>query len=189
MVSADSAMVTLSMRSQALPRHDGEQLGEAGADAGAEHASTPPCSASLVDRRAVDAEIVAGDERCRGHDVHARRQDADHLVDVEPHRVVDDAIRFQRQQRVDVVGGQRCRSGRSPQQLADVAADLVRPTRRNNPPVRGRDARQSPGRNSSRRCRSSTGQPDTWSMTSEPHSVFSARVVRARPIAAHRTAR
>ena len=34
-----------------------------------------------------------------------RRQDADQLVDVDPHRVVDDDVGFEREQRVDVVGG------------------------------------------------------------------------------------
>jgi hypothetical protein len=33
------------------------------------------------------------------------RQDADQLVDVDPHRVVDDDVGFEREQRVDVVGG------------------------------------------------------------------------------------
>ena len=105
-------------------RHDGQQLGEARADAGSEHrrAAAP---ARLEDPVAIGAQVVARDERRRRHDVHARRQDAHQLVDVEPHRVVDDAVRLQREQRVDVVGGgdaQRVDAA----QLSDVAADLVR---------------------------------------------------------------
>ncbi len=51
-------------------------------------------------------------------------EDAHQLVDVDPHRVVDDDVGFQREQRVDVVGGgdaERLDAG----QLADVAAGLV----------------------------------------------------------------
>jgi hypothetical protein len=67
----------------------------------------------------------SGDERRRGHHVDAGRQDADQLVDVDPHRVVDNAIRLQREQGVDVVGGghaQRCDAD----QLAGVAAGFLR---------------------------------------------------------------
>jgi hypothetical protein len=50
--------------------------------------------------------------------------DAHQLVGVNPHRVVDDAVRFEREQRVDVV---RCSDTqrRHPTQLANVAADFV----------------------------------------------------------------
>ena len=68
---------------------------------------------------------MAGDKRCRGDDIHAGRRDADQLVDVVPHRVVDHAVGFERQQRVDVVGrGDAERL--DPDELTDVAAGLVR---------------------------------------------------------------
>ena len=57
-------------------------------------------------------------------DVDAGREDAHQLVDVEPHRVVDDAVGPQREQRVDVVGG-RDADGLDADELADVLADLV----------------------------------------------------------------
>ena len=57
-------------------------------------------------------------------DVDAGLEDADELVGVGPHRVVDDAVGLQRQQGVDVVGGGDA-DGVDAAQLADVAADLV----------------------------------------------------------------
>jgi hypothetical protein len=105
-------------------RHDRQQFGEAGAHAGAEHRRTAG-PARLEDALAALAEVVAGDKRCRGDDIHAGRQDADQLVDVVPHRVVDHAVGFERQQRVDVVGrGDAERL--DPDELTDVAAGLVR---------------------------------------------------------------
>ena len=118
MVSAASAIVTLSTRSQMLADDDGQQLGEARADPGAEHRRAAAL-ARLDDPVAAGAQVVSGDERRGGHDVDARRQDAHQLVDVEPHRVVDDAVGLQRQQRVDVVGGGDAERVDSAQ-LADV---------------------------------------------------------------------
>ena len=85
----------------------------------------PPLLARVDDPVAAVTLVVAGDERRRRHDVHARRQDAHQLVDVDPHRVVDDAVGLQREQRVDVVGGGHAER-LDAAQLADVAADLVR---------------------------------------------------------------
>ena len=84
----------------------------------------PPClhASSIWSRPS--PEVVPGDERRGRHDVHARRQDAHEFVDVDPHRVVDDAVRFQREQRVDVVGG-RDAQRLDAAQFADVAAGLV----------------------------------------------------------------
>ena len=65
--------------------------------------------------------VVPGDERRRRD---AGFQDAHQFVDVDPHRVVDDDVRLQRQQRVDVVGGgdaERLDTA----ELTDLAADLV----------------------------------------------------------------
>ena len=57
-------------------------------------------------------------------DVDARLEDADELVDRRPHRVVDDAVGLQREQRVDVVGGGDA-DRVDADELADVDADLV----------------------------------------------------------------
>src|SRR4029078_1763115 len=102
-------------------RHDREQLGESWADAGTEHRrATAP--ARRLDPVAIGAEVVAGEERGVGDDVHAGAEDAFQLGDVVPHRVVDDAVRGEGEQRVDVVGGgdgQR----RDPAQLAGLTTD------------------------------------------------------------------
>lgn len=66
----------------------------------------------------------AVDEGSRRHDVGAGLEDADHLVHVEPHRVVDDAIGLEGQQRVDVIRG-REPDRRESAQFADVLARLV----------------------------------------------------------------
>ena len=103
--------------------NDGQQLGEAGADARAEHGRAAEL-AGLDDAVAIGAQVVPGDERGGRHHVHARRQDAHQLVDVHPHRGVDDAVRFQRQQRVDVARGCQAQLVDAAQ-LAHIAADLV----------------------------------------------------------------
>ena len=64
------------------------------------------------------------DELGRGDDVDAGAENADQYVDVGEHRVVDDAVRLQGQQRVGVVGG--CHAQRfDAAELADVLAHLV----------------------------------------------------------------
>ena len=90
------------------------------------------------DAVATVAERVAGDERGGRHDVDARLEDAHHLVDVGPLGVVDDAVGLEREQRVDVVGGEDPER-LDPAQLTHVAPDLVgRPTRNTRPaPARG----------------------------------------------------
>ena len=105
-------------------RDDGQLVDVARADAGAEHGRAA-LLAGLGDPVAAVALVVAGDERRRRDDVHARRQDADEFVDVDPHRVVDDDVGLQGQQRVDVVGG-RDAQRLDAAQFADVEADLVR---------------------------------------------------------------
>ena len=91
-------------------RHDGEQLHEAGADARPEHRRSPAFACGH-DSVPVATERVAGDEGGRAHDVDARLEDADELVDVAPHGVVHDAVGLQGEQgaavrpgRHDVVG-------------------------------------------------------------------------------------
>ena len=123
MVSAASLTVILSTRSQMPAGHDGQLVDVAGADPGAEHRRAAP-RARLGDLVAAVALVVAGDERRRRDDVDARRQDADELVDVDPHRVVDDDVGLQGQQGVDVVGGGDAERFDAAQ-FADVAADLV----------------------------------------------------------------
>ncbi len=104
-----------------------------------------------------------------GHDVHARRQDAHQLVDVDPHRVVDDAVGLQREQRVDVVGGGRrravrCRTARRRRGRPCPA------TRRSSRRARGRVRRRSPRPSSFRRCPSSTGRPGKgWCLALAQH--------------------
>jgi hypothetical protein len=105
-------------------RHDGQQFGEAGADAGSEDRRAA-LLAGFDDPVAALAEVGSGDERRRRHHVDARRQDADQLVDVDPHGVVDHAVRLEGEQRVDVVGGGDAQRGYA-DQLAGVAADLLR---------------------------------------------------------------
>ena len=85
----------------------------------------PPRPARLGDAVPAGTLVVSGDERRRRNHVDARRQDAHQLVDVDPHRVVDHAIRLQREQRVDVIGGGDTERFDAAQ-LADIAADLVR---------------------------------------------------------------
>ena len=104
-------------------RDDGQQLGESGADAGTEHRRAA-LLARLFDAVAPFAQVAAGDERRGRHHVHPRGKDAHQFVDVDPHRVVDDAVGLQRQQRVDVVGGFDA-EWFDADQLADVAAGLV----------------------------------------------------------------
>ena len=70
------------------------------------------------------AERVAGDERRGRHDVDPGLEDPHHVVDVGPLRVVDDAVGLQREQRVDVVGGEDPERFDAAQ-LADVTPDLV----------------------------------------------------------------
>ena len=125
--------------------------------------------AGLEDPVAAVAQVVPGDERRRRHHVDARGQDADQLVDVDPHRVVDHAVRFQREQRVDVIGGddtQRCDAA----QLAGVAADLLRRPGITPHEFKSRGWRRSPAPSSCRHCRSSTGRPDKESV-GHSHSV------------------
>ena len=67
---------------------------------------------------------MPGDERRGGDDVDPRLEDANKFVDVDPHRVIDDDVGLQGEQRVDVIGGldaQRRDAG----EFADVAAGLV----------------------------------------------------------------
>jgi hypothetical protein len=81
--------------------------------------------AGVEDPVAAVAQVSPGDERRRGHHVDAGRQDADQLVDVDPHRVVDNAIRLECKQGFDVVGGGDAQ-WRNADQLAGVAAGLLR---------------------------------------------------------------
>ena len=103
--------------------HDAEQLGEPGIDPRAEERRAASL-ARLDQSLAIRAQPPAVDERRRGDDVDAGFEDPHELVDRRPHGVVDDAVRAQREQRVDVVGGghaQRIQAA----QLTDVASDLV----------------------------------------------------------------
>ena len=118
-----------------------EQLGEAGVDAGAEHRRAAAL-ARVDDAIAIGAEAAAVDERGRADDVDARFEDAHELVDVRPHRVVDDAVGLQREQRVDVVGGGDARRHR----CRTAHRRRVRPCRattRSSRRARARDARRS----------------------------------------------
>jgi len=90
------------------PRFPQQELREVHAQRGiATEAWAPLGQGALLTHPSVAAvaEVAPGDEgRGRDH-VDAGGQDADQLVDVEPHRVVDHAVRFQGEQRVDVIGG------------------------------------------------------------------------------------
>ena len=102
---------------------DGERVDEARIDAAAEHRA-PTASARVFDRVSTVTERVTGDERRGRHDVDARFEDAHHLVDIGPLGVVHDAVGLERQQRVDVVGGEDAER-LDPAELTDVAPDLV----------------------------------------------------------------
>src|SRR5690606_38581413 len=84
--------------------HDGEQLGEARADAGTEQRRAAAL-AGVGQLVAAVAEVASGDEGRRRNHVDARLQDPHKLVDVDPHRVVDDDVGLEGEQGVDVVGG------------------------------------------------------------------------------------
>ena len=104
-------------------QHHRQQLGPTGVDARAEDRR----AAALARLREPPATVpltVTGDERGGAHEVGAGLEDARHLVDVHPHRVVDHAVRLQREQRVDVVGGGDADRVESAE-LAHVRADLV----------------------------------------------------------------
>ena len=123
MVSAASLTVTLSTRSQMLVDTIASSSAKPGLTPEPNMVEPPRSHASTIRSRsgprlcpvmnaAVDTTLTPADE------------DAHQLVGVRPHRVVDDAVRRQGEQRVDVVGGddpQRVDAA----QLADVAADLV----------------------------------------------------------------
>lgn len=79
----------------------------------------------LVDPATAVAEVVSGNERGRRHHVGAGRQDPDELIDVDPHGVVDDTVRFQREQRVDIIGSRHA-DRRDAGEVTGVAADLLR---------------------------------------------------------------
>ena len=124
MVSAASLTVTLSTRLHTIA----DTMANSSAKPGLTpdpNIVEPPFSQASTIRSRPSPRLCPGDERRRGHHVDARRQNADQLVDVDPHRVVDNAIRLQREQGVDVVGGgdpQR----RDADQLAGVAAGFLR---------------------------------------------------------------
>ena len=104
-------------------RHDRQELDEPGADAGPEHRGPAPLAGG-GDPVTVAAQRVAGDEGRGADDVDAGFEDAHELVDVPPHGVVHDAVGFQGQQGVDVVGGGHAHRVDAAQ-LADVSSDLV----------------------------------------------------------------
>ena len=71
------------------------------------------------------AVAVPGEHVHGGDDVGARLEDPLEVVEVRPVGHVRDAVRLQRQQRLDVVGG-RDPERLDPAQLAHVAPDLLR---------------------------------------------------------------
>ncbi len=85
----------------------------------------PPSSHALGDAFASVAEPVAGDELGCGDDVDARFQNANQMVDVGEHLVVDHAVGFESDQRVDVVGRKHAECVDTAE-FAHVAAHLVR---------------------------------------------------------------
>ncbi len=84
----------------------------------------PPRSHASTTRARALAQAVAVDELGGGDDVDARAENADQDVHIGEHRVVDDAVRPQREQRVDIVRG--CHTQRfDTAEFADVLADFV----------------------------------------------------------------
>ena len=77
------------------------------------------------DAIAVLTQLVSGNEFRCGHHVDAGIENANQFVDVGEHRVVDDAVRLERKQCVDIIGGLHPQ-GLDATELAYIAADLVR---------------------------------------------------------------
>ncbi len=140
---------------------DADEVDKAGADTAAEHRRTT-ARARVDDALTIVAQRVAIDERGGADDVHTGLEDADELVDVGPHRVVDDAVGPEREEGVDVVR-RGDTDGIDPAQLADVDARPCPATTRSNPPARGRGWRRRHARTAGRRCRSSTARHE-WSL-------------------------
>ena len=153
-------------------REDGEHVGEAGVDAAPEdrHAAALARGDQPV---ATLAERVTGDECGGAHHVDAGLEDADHLVDVGPLRVVDDAVgsraRTTRRRR-----RWRCTpSGSMPQSSPTSRPTLSAPTRSNRR-ARGRGWRRWRSPTADRRCRSSTARSGAgWMGLGRSGSVLS----------------
>ena len=103
---------------------DGDEFDVARADATPEHRAAALRAGVEEPLAPVVGVRPTVDEGRRGDDVGAGLENADHLVHVEPHRVVDDAVGIEGEQRVDVVRGREPNGGKSAQ-LADVFAGLV----------------------------------------------------------------
>ena len=103
--------------------HDPEQVGKTGVHARAEDGAAS-ARTGLDDARPSVAEGVPGDEPCGGDHVDPRLEDPHHVIDVGPLRVVDHAIGFESEQRVDVIGGEHP-DGIDPAQFAHITTDLV----------------------------------------------------------------
>ena len=72
----------------------------------------------------IRTQRMTSNEPSSGSDVDAAFQNAHHMVDVRPFRVVDDTVGLQRQQRIDVVCCKHT-DGINAAQFTDVAPDLV----------------------------------------------------------------
>ncbi|CAB4926939.1 unannotated protein [freshwater metagenome] len=107
--------------------HDAEKIGESGVHPGSED-GTSAAFACVLDPLTICSECMASDEAGGCGDVDAGLQDADHVIDIGPFRVVDDTIRPQGQQCVDVIRGDHP-DWVNTAQLADIAPDLLRAPR------------------------------------------------------------
>lgn len=71
------------------------------------------------------AEPVPGDELRCCYDIDARLENADKMVDVGEHLVIDNAIRLQGKQGIDVIGCQHT-EWFDATEFSDIAADFLR---------------------------------------------------------------
>jgi hypothetical protein len=118
-------MLTLSTLAQPVAATMASSSAKPRADAGAEH-RRPASLACFSDLVTALTLVVPGDEGRRRDHVDACRQDAHEFIDIDPHRVVDDDIRFQREQRLGVVGGRdahRFDAARSPTSRPALSVD------------------------------------------------------------------
>ena len=122
--STDSNTRMRSTRSQIPALDQSEQVEETGVHSGTEDGDAADARGRVESLDRLRAECPTGDERRGRHDVDAGGEDAAHLVDVGPHRVVAHAVGREREQGVDVV--RRFDPDRvAARERADVDPDLV----------------------------------------------------------------
>src|SRR5579875_1778151 len=85
-------------------RHDGQELGETRVDAAAEDGRSAQLTC-LGEAIPACTQTVTGDKARCPHNIDACAEDTDQFMDVRKHRVVDDTVRLQGEQCLNVIGG------------------------------------------------------------------------------------